>query len=410
MGILKAAVFSSLALLLQAQDQAGNQIFRIPPGWTRTDSPGGTILSPGAEPKNQVGLLLAGHPLGGDFRAAFDHDVAVMNGTLRVVQAGEVQSRHTPEGVELLAATVELQAASGARSARYYMAAAVRGRYEILVYMAATPALFRRYWPAVQQFVTTWSFANLNTPAAPPGEAVPAAPPAETAPAPPPAAAPPNRIEGVYSGYKFIYTTVMGVVQRKAVNDYFSFFPDGTVYWGLPQTGLAGFNMAQACRGKLEFCGVYQVNGDQVAILLDRGTYRQAGTFAPGGLQIGDRKYTLQGDPSKSAAHVLEGDFMRADAQPGEDLARRFIRFTRDGRFADQGIVTTVCSSDISTGNPRFERPAGSGTYTLGPYTLILRYADGYQRQLGVTVQPSDMDKPALSQIFVNTYTLVRRR
>jgi hypothetical protein len=182
------------------------------------------------------------------------------------------------------------------------------------------------------------------------------------------------------------------------------------VYWGLPQTGLAGFNMARACQGRQEFCGTYQKSGDQVAIALNRGTYRQAGTIAPGGLQIADRTYKLQGDISKSAAHALEGDFGRADAQPGEDLARRFIRFTRDGRFADQGIVTTVVSSDISTGSPRFERPGGSGTYTLAPYTLILHYSDGYQRQLGVIIDPSDMDKPALSQIFVNTYTLVRRR
>jgi len=74
--------------------------------------------------------------------------------------------------------------------------------------------------------------------------------------------------------------------------------------------------------------------------------------------------------------------------------------------FSDIPAVT----SGISTGNPRFERAAGAGTYTLAPYTIILRYSDGYQRQLGVTIKPDDMEKPALTQLFVNTYTLVRRQ
>jgi hypothetical protein len=130
----------------------------------------------------------------------------------------------------------------------------------------------------------------------------------------------------------------------------------------------------------------------------------------PGKIQLADRPYTLAGDPAKSTAHTLEGDFGRADAMPGEDLARRFIRFTREGQFVDQGIVNVVTSSDISTGSPRFERQSDSGTYKLAPYTLILHYSDGYQRQLGITIQPSDLDKPALQQLFVNTYTLVRRR
>ena len=397
------------------QDRAGNQIFRIPEGWTRTESGHATILSPSAEPANQVALVLAGRPFSGDFRAAFDRDVSTMNGSSRVLNSGEVQSRHTPQGIDLLEVTVELQGPGRGRSARHYMAASVAGRYEMLAYIATTPLQFKRYWPVVQQFVSTWSFANLTSPGAPSSDASP--PPAEPAvPAPAPAAPaansslPPDRLEGIYSGYKYIYATVLGVVQKKAVNDYFSFFANGTVFWGLPENGLANFDMARACQGRVEFCGTYHLSGDQIQIVLNRGTYKQVGSVIPGMIQIADRRYTLQGDPAKFGPHALEGDFMRADARPGEDLARRFIRFTRDGRFLDQGIVTVVTSADISTGNLRFEREGGSGTYTLAPFTLILRYSDGYQRQLGVTLQPSDLDKPGITQLFVNTYTLVRRR
>jgi hypothetical protein len=396
-----------------AQERAGNQIFRIPQGWVRSEMNGSTILSPTAEPANYLVILLNGHNLKGDFREAFDRDVKLLNGTQRVLNASEVQSRHTPEGIDLLATTVELQDAKRIKSGRYYMAASVAGRYELMAYMAMSPALFKQYWPVVQQFAGTWSFANVS----PSGDSSPA-----TAAAPAGAAAtvssntpastpPPGRLDGVYSGYKYIYVNNLGAVQKQAKADYFSFFPDGNVYWGFPMSGLANFNLARACAGgRVDFCGTYQVNGDHITILLNRNTFRQDGVFESGGMRIGDRPYKLLPDISKSAAHTLEGVFGRADARPGEDLARKGIQFTRDGRFVDQGLVTTVVSSEIINGNPHYERPGGSGTYTLAPYTLILRYSDGYVRQVGISIDAEDMDAPAINKFVVNTYHLVRRR
>jgi hypothetical protein len=323
-----------------------------------------------------------------------------------------VQSRQTPDGIELLATTVELQAPGGTRTWRYYMAASVRGRFELMMFMAPNQAMFKRYWPAVQQFVPTWSFANLRDGAPPQGDNPPGAPPADGPPPmrDPQSALPPNRLEGIYAGFKYNYVTVLGVVQKRITADYFSFLADGTAYRGLPQTGLAGFSAARACASNPIPCGTYQVNGDQVLILTNRGTYRQTGVREGATIRIGDGQYTLQGDISKLGPQAIAGVWGRADARPGEDLARRFIRFSPNGQFVDQGIVTTICSSDISTGNPRFERNAGQGTYRLGPYTIILRYSDGYQRQLGITVKPADMDKPSQSELTINTYTLARRQ
>jgi hypothetical protein len=393
---------------LYAQERLGNQAFRIPSGWTRSEMSGTTVLSPAAEKPNFVVIVLGESQLNGDFRQAFERQVASLNGKLHVVRSSSVQGGRTADGYDLLSTTAELRNPNGVPSLRYYTAANVDGRYESLVFMTVSAPLFQRYFPTVQEFLTTWTFGK-----APAGTSSNDAPPAaREATVPPPAAssAPAsNRLEGVYAGYKYVNTTVLGVVQRKAVNDYFSFFPDGSVYWGLPQTGLVNFNAARACQNAVEFCGNYVVNGDAVTIVLNRGTYRQVGTLTPGQLQIADRRYTLQGDISKSTARGLDGTFGRADAQPREDLSRRFIRFTRDGRFLDQGLVTTVVSTDFSSGRPQFERSGGSGTYTLGPYTIILQYSDGYRRQLGVTIQPADMDRPVLSQIFVNTYSLVRR-
>lgn len=74
----------------------------------------------------------------------------------------------------------------------------------------------------------------------------------------------------------------MGTVQRRAVSDSYSFFPDGTLYWGLPERGLARFDMSRDCRGKEQFCGTYDRNGDSISIVLHLGNYRKTGTFVSG--------------------------------------------------------------------------------------------------------------------------------
>src|SRR4051812_15294282 len=101
-GLMRACRIVCVAAMLvpvypQDTARAGNQIFRIPPGWTRTDNGPSTILSPGAEPRNMVVLMLNGRALRADFRATFDQDLQAMRGTQRVVSGGEVQSGRTPQ-------------------------------------------------------------------------------------------------------------------------------------------------------------------------------------------------------------------------------------------------------------------------------------------------------------------------
>ena len=100
---------------------------------------------------------------------------------------------------------------------------------------------------------------------------------------------------------------------------------------------------------------------------------------------------------------------MREDAQPGEDLARRTIRFTRDGRFEDQGIVESVLPSEIVNGEPILERPSGQGFYQVARNTLLLRYSDGYEKRIPISVDFAQQQNPRLSKLTVNTCTLVLR-
>jgi len=400
-------------VLAQTPAGAVNQIIQVPQGWNRADYGAATVLKPNGVPDGSVTVLLQGYALEGSLRTAFERQYAKSIEGARVLKAGQISVISGAQGgVEQLSVINEAVAQNGFHSFRLLAGAGTPGSIEMLFYVASSSELFQRYLPAVGELLGGRRFANAGTAPTRSG----AAPPAVSGPLGPAPATngsdlPPDRLEGIYSGFKFVYTTTIGaVVQRSARTDFFTFFRDGSVFNGLPDHGLERFNMARACSdGRQDFCGVYQLQGDQLIIVLDRGKYRQVGTYTPGKIQIADRRYILQGDPGKTPTSALDGVFVRADARPGEDLARRFIRFTRDGRFQDQGLVTTIAGTDTTGGSLRFEREAGMGTYHLSNFTLTLRYSDGYERGLPILIRPEDQGQPMPAGIFVNTYTLIRK-
>ena len=414
--ITRLLVLTLLApsVALAQEDHAGSASFRIPPGWRRSDTPGGTTLVAGGVQPGTVVIFLGDRALSTSFRMGFDTDLLALNQGLRVVSTTPVQTGRNNDGVELLSTRVELVALNGSRSYRFYLAANPPGRLEMTVYMAASSQLYTAHWNEMLAFVAGLHFTSQTAtgPAGPP--AAPAAPGAQSGQqsrSPPspiePVVVPAGRLEGIYSGYKYIYVTVLGVVQKQATFDQYTFFADGTVYWGL--VPMLGFDMARARQKDPEYCGSYSVSGNKISVTMGGGN-RFVAVLSGRIMQIEDRPYTLLGDPAKTPSRVLDGIFMREDAQPGEDLARRSIRFTRDGQFEDQGIVESVLPSEIVNGNPIPERPGGRGSYQLARNTLVLRYSDGYEKRIPITIDFADQEKPALSKISVNTYSLVVKR
>jgi len=382
---------------------AQNQVFTVPPGWTRSNLGPNVILTPGSEGKNLVTLFLAGRPLAGaSLRAAFEEDFQGLSRGLRIVSTSPIQSR-TANNVELLAVTAELRDAAGIPSYRYYMAAGPPGRIEILVYSATSSRYFQRYWPDVMTFISGWSFANLATntatPAGSPSAPV-AAPPATPAPV---GALREGRFDAIYSGLKVASASRFGF----AVDTY-AFFADGTVCHCLPPGGLAGFDVVAEKRASPEFVGDYQIDGDRITVTLAGGTYRRTGAFTKDRIVMEGRPYELRGDIGKLGPHPLDGVFIRAEPASA-DAARRFIRFTSDGQFQDQGMIESVATVQIGNGTPRPDRPSGAGRYSISRYTLTLSYADGYQRQIPIMAEPADVDKRNLTRVVVNTSALVTR-
>jgi hypothetical protein len=82
---------------------------------------------------------------------------------------------------------------------------------------------------------------------------------------------------GIYKGYKYVYTTVLGVVQKRATEDYLTFYPDGFIYHVLPFHGWTGLDRSQVLRTNPEVSGFYEIAGDRLTLALDRGRYRFTG-------------------------------------------------------------------------------------------------------------------------------------
>lgn len=397
-----------LPWLLLAQEPAGSTVhYEMPSGWHREQTNGGTYLVPDAVPGGLVVIFLGARPLVTSFQEGFEADLAGLGRGQRVLSRTPAQSSRGPDGVPRMSAQAQLLAPGGARSYRFYLAANPSGQLHMAVYMAATEALYNRHWKTMQQFAAGWRFDGPSTPGGAPPSAT-----AHTGVGPPPPAAPVDlpagRLEGIYAGYKYIYVTVQGgIVQKQATLDYYTFFADGTVYWGI--VPMLGFDMGRARQQDPEYVGTYRISGSKVSVSLGPSNRFVAvlnGTL----LQVEDREYRLQGDPAKTSEGSLDGVFRREDAQPGEELARRSIHFGRDGTFEDEGIIESITAAEIVNGNPLPQRPSGRGWYQLARNTLLLRYGDGYEQRLPITIGLPEQGRGAPSKISVNTYSLVLRR
>lgn len=78
-------------------------------------------------------------------------------------------------------------------------------------------------------------------------------------------------------------------------------------------------------------------------------------------------------------SYANPADPQLAALPPGE---RPVIRFTRDGRFVDEGLLRV---SPLGIGVSEPERAPGQGRYQIADFSLVLAYDDGRRRQLGLT-------------------------
>jgi hypothetical protein len=178
-------------------------------------------------------------------------------------------------------------------------------------------------------------------------------------------------IAGVWLGFKANYPSY------EPRPRWYTYFEDGTVFEDLPRNGLAGFNRqaSKSDSGQRNYWGSYSVSGSTGAIT-------KPGVRYPEKIEVeGATKMKLDGLIFNRCRPVdglrLQGAWT-SYANPNDPSLDRLPRgqapifhFTSDGKFVDDGVLATFLRESDGTGS------AGSGTYEIRDFTLILRYSDG---------------------------------
>jgi hypothetical protein len=283
------------------------------------------------------------------------------------------------DGVRFLEGGADVRSSDGKPYAEL-MVFAASGRVTSLMIVASNRAALEARRAAIQTFLASLQFAA--------GKATTAGKPAAEAGAGAAAHAAGitggKGIAGVWMGFKVYY----GTNDLEPRPRWYTFFDNGEVFEDIPRTGLAGFDHAASPNDE------HQRNY--------WGTYRYengAGAITKPGVNFSTKlKADKPGDMLIDSIHFhrcvavdhlrLEGGWTSLGDVHDSLLQRTpmgqrpVIRFTKDGRFSDEGIFQTILQS-VST--ERHLDGAGSGSYEVENFSLILRYSDGRVRRIALT-------------------------
>lgn len=163
------------------------------------------------------------------------------------------------------------------------------------------------------------------------------------------------------------------------------FFDDGHVYQDLPDDGLLDFDRAASRSGpRAEYWGTWTLKGK------DGHMQRPGEKFGTTIEVVKPDQIKLDGQYFNRCAKVsglkLSGSWTSYSdpADPALDDrpagSRPVIRFTADGRFADEGLFASFLRSGYGP-EAEAQDAAGEGSYEIRDFTLVLRYADGRTRR-----------------------------
>jgi hypothetical protein len=352
--------------------QIGDFQFNMPSGWKRIETKDGPTLVPTNLPRGGTAYIafLPPHQLSGDLRSWFNATWAEFHKQFTVQQAGAVESGHSPNGFDYLKIDARVSAPGLDYSEFVLGMAQVGNRAETYFWINDTG--YYSYRDSLTDFENSVQFGGGNV-AAPVGNAGGT-----------------GGLNGLYLGYK-----MRGLIGLHTHFEYLVFFPDGNAIRYLPEQGLQNFDFGNALKTSRDYCGRFQVSGDQLTIAWADNS-SEKGTRTGTSLKIqGDEYFPLP----RSTGLKIDGTYRRE----GADLANRGIRFTSNGRFTENGMLSLLAYSG-SNDSP------GSGTYRIANNTITLSYSDGRKIPLSFYIFSKNDEGQRPQVINVDTYRLVRDR
>lgn len=389
--IQSAAAGVACAQRRGAADAGPNLGYDVPRGWRRVEQDGTQLLVPGdlARGESCALIVLAGEELRGDFRAAFDAARGRLEAGERLLETTEVKAEKNPAGYDTLHALAVTEDGRGKRTYRLYLAARPGPRFEMIVYAAVGEETFKRYQPAVLDFVKSIRFANLEPALA----ASSSSSSSSSKSSPARASRGRGGLEGLYVGTesrqqfnpntKFYDYTVRQV--------YYLFLPGGRVYRGLPRGGaLDDFD----CETAEQPCGTYEVSGNTIRFDFAAGGASQPVAFERAGdrLRVGATNYfrVEPADAGRLAGVYARRSFTNlsggAGVASGGVAGETAIAFDGGGRFESTGFV------GFAAGGAGAVSSAGrdAGSYSVEGTTLELVHADGRRTRHTAFLMPRE--------------------
>lgn len=367
-----------------------NITYEVPQGWRRVEQGETQLLIPSDLPRGEscVLIVLPGEELRGDFRAAFDAARGELESGERVLETTEVKAEKSAAGYETLYSVAVTNDPQGKRTYRLYLAAHPGSRFEMIVYAAVGEEMFKRYQPAVLDFIKSIGFANLN-----PALASPASP-AKPLPAP---ARGGRELTGLYVGTESrqqfnVATKFYDYIVRQV---YYLFLPGGRVYRGLPQGGgLDEFDCESAAREAAQGCGTYQVSGDTIQFNWAAGGQSNPVAFSRSAdrLRIGATTYfrvepadgrRLAGVYARKSFTNLSGG---AGVASGGVAGETAIAFDGGGQFESAGFVGFAAGGAGAASSSQRD----AGAYRIDGTTLELTHADGRRTRHTAFLMPKE--------------------
>jgi hypothetical protein len=193
-----------------------------------------------------------------------------------------------------------------------------------------------------------------------------------------------NGIEGVWMG---IYVKEFyGDPLTMGHTIWKTFYSNGQVYEAIPDIGFAEFNKSESESGEANFWSRYVTNGAGNWIIKKPGVVDVS-------VKLNERGNMVIGAQSYQRCKPVDGLRLNGSwtswADPDDpDLDRgtfgqkALIRFSSNGQFTDEGIFNTALQYNRDGSSVTI---AGSGTYEIRNYSVILRYTDGHVKQAALT-------------------------
>lgn len=410
-----------------SESSAGDFIFRIPAGWKRTDQGSKTFLLPPTAINTMATVIqLEAFDLGdNNLQAGFNAGWQGFVNKFGMRSAGPAVAQHSPNGFDYLSQSGVF--AQGGKTWVMVMMGAKHGqRLETVIFLTSeSQAQIQIYQKDLADFLASVHFngasasqpegsqANAAALLGAPAKAAPAAishsvVSMERNPAVPPAGpmsrnqmpTVPGKFNGIFRAQAMEGSDPTALLEdfspaKKTPNfQFLVLFSDGTAMRGLPTMGLDDYigSVRLDISGGGKPCakwGVYRMQRNQGRVFFASPT--AAGQQLVSGRFVGDawniQEYPDRLDINGSSFIFLDsgpvGMKLEGTYKPYGDPQQPGISFTRDGEFADQGIMKAgatavgVIGGGFAIGYAFNSPGPGRGTYHVSNYTLHLNYSNG---------------------------------